>query len=116
LTSPSQPADSGPLDATLWVFQNLGERYGLRLYRVALFPDGSGETEFESPNPVETLVLKWENREELDRLLTGPRTGRREAFSARKKCTRCMLHERPHPLDGERDQAPRARPGKASGD
>lgn len=98
MANPEDSSEAAAVGATLKIFSGLGDRLGLSLYRLSLRPDSSGEVEFESPNPVETLVLKWDGLEQLYRILCGDQE-LSVPLVTRKKCTRCLLHERPWPAD-----------------
>jgi hypothetical protein len=98
MNAPLDPEAAAELAAALLdLFKNLGRAWNLELYRVALSRDGRGEAEFLAPNPVECLVLKWDDPLELQELAA--RAGQGDALPDRavyrKKCTRCLLHERP---------------------
>ena len=79
-------------DPTVSILREFGRGLGLDLYRLILYGDDRGEAEFSAPDPTEVLVFKWTGNEELRDLLT---VGDRRAAVFRKKCIKCMMHERP---------------------
>jgi hypothetical protein len=76
-------------------FAQVGRAMNTPLYRVVLHRDGQGEAEFQALNPTECLVLKWENPADLTRLTAGLEVGDEEKVVYRKKCIKCLMHERP---------------------
>ncbi|MEW5725048.1 MAG: hypothetical protein AB1896_18190 [Thermodesulfobacteriota bacterium] len=103
MSPPTDPEVQAVLTAKVraWFTEKAG-RLGREFYRLILYGDGRGEAEFQAANPVETLVFKWEDEGELAELLelmdrNGPLS---EKGVVRKKCTKCLLHERP-PSPGE---------------
>ncbi|MEW6264327.1 MAG: hypothetical protein AB1641_14755 [Thermodesulfobacteriota bacterium] len=82
------------LTADLWaLFEKVGRSLGREVYRIILRPEGRGEIEIRARNPIECLVLRWENPAEMIRFLASAEPPLESAL-ARKKCTRCLLHER----------------------
>lgn len=80
----------------LTLFQEIGREIEHPFYRVVIYEDGHGEAEFETRNPVECLVFKWKDEAGLCEFLA-PIHVARETFRKavfRKKCTKCMMHER----------------------
>ena len=94
---PHQETAAGLAESLLAMFENLGRAWNLELYRVALSRDGQGEAEYLAPNPVECLVVKWDGPLELKQLVADAAQGAalKDRAVFRKKCTRCLLHERP---------------------
>lgn len=92
--SDAEPCSAGanPAGPLFESFHALARDLGRDLYRFTLYPDGRGEAEFTIPNPVEVLVLKWSDSRQLERILNGEM--KPEAV-IRKKCVKCLLHERP---------------------
>ena len=86
--------DLGSVRATTALFADWGKSAGLKFYRLSLQGNGRGEAEFLAPNPIEVLVFKWDDEEELREILSSD-AGTGAVF--RKKCTKCLMHERPAP-------------------
>ena len=76
-------------------FAQVGRVMTTPLYRIILYRDGQGEAEFQSLDPTECLVFKWESPADLTRLTTGLKVGDEEKVVYRKKCIKCLMHERP---------------------
>ncbi|MFH1138345.1 MAG: hypothetical protein V1816_19910 [Pseudomonadota bacterium] len=91
MTRETSPDPSAAREAAA-LFEDWGQTLGLKFYRLCLGPRGKGEVEFAAPNPVEVLVYKWNDLEELRELLTNRP---REGAVFRKKCLKCLMHERP---------------------
>ena len=80
------------LEQTSTLFDLLGQALGLKLHRLCLYGSSRGEVEFAAPNPVEVQVFKWASMDELREVLAYPN---RERSVFRKKCIKCLMHERP---------------------
>jgi len=78
------------------MFKEMGSRIGHNLYRIIIYEDGRGEAEFETRNPIECLVIRWEDCGELPGLFNVDNQTRpiSEKVIVRKKCVRCFMHER----------------------
>ena len=78
------------------IFKRLGNQIGLRFYRAIFYDDGRLEIEFQAPNPVECFVLKLNSWEAALNLLkrNSAKKKKFECAVLRKKCAKCLLHER----------------------
>ena len=96
----TEPAEPGPgiesIRMVTGLFQKAGQKIGRDLYRVILYNDGRGEVEYKCLNPTECLVWKWEDEAGLIEVLAGLSAGQTaDSAVIRKKCTKCLMHERP---------------------
>jgi hypothetical protein len=92
----ARDAFSRSISELLTFSRRLGDEIGHRLYRVVLYEDGRGEMEFETFNPIECLVLRWQDEDELHHMLDQLDMLKRmpEGVMIRKKCVKCLMHER----------------------
>ena len=78
------------------IFKRLGNLIGLRFYQAVFYNKDRLEIEFQARNPVECFVLKLNSLEAALDLLK-ENSEKNEMFDCaviRKKCTKCLLHER----------------------
>ena len=88
--------DTGSIEAFLDILRKKGRKAGKTLRKVVINDDGSGEVEYETQNPWESLVILLPDLSDLlCRFPHGPDANMFfENAVIRKKCTRCFLHQR----------------------